>query len=90
VAKKTRPWEATAFDDPAMLRVIRDKDDHIVAFGRTRLGQAAYDVMLSSMSAAEAARRHKLDRAFVLEMRHKPHIQKMRLKRRRSGRELGR
>lgn len=73
--------EATAFDDPAMIRVIRDESGHIVAFGKTRLGQAAYDVMLSSMSAAEAARRHKLKREFVLEMRHDPRVRKMRGKR---------
>jgi len=61
---------ATAFDDPAMIRAIRDKQGHIVAFGRTRLGQIAYDVFISSMSAAEAARRHKVKREFVLQMRH--------------------
>lgn len=73
-------WEATAFDDPALLRVIRDKDGHIVAFGKTRLGQTAYDVMLSSMSAAEAARRHKLKRDWVLKMRRDPNVKKLRMR----------
>jgi len=74
--------EATTFEDKAMLRVIRDKGGRgrVVALGRTRLGQAAYDVILSSMSAAEAARRHKLKREFVLELRRQPHVQKMRAK----------
>lgn len=40
-----------------------------IAFGRTELGQALYDVCFSRMSAAEAARRHKLNREFVLKMR---------------------
>jgi hypothetical protein len=74
--------EASPFRDPALLRAIRDKDGHIVAFGKTPLGQAAYDVMLSSISAAEAARRHKLDREFVLEMRRDPRILKMRMRKR--------
>jgi hypothetical protein len=76
--------EATAFDDPAMIRVIRNEKGEIVAFGRTRLGQAAYDVMLSSMTAAEAARRHKLSREFVLKMRREPHIWKLRMRRKAS------
>ena len=38
VSTKNRKWEATAFDDPALLRVIRNKKGEIVAFGRTRLG----------------------------------------------------
>jgi hypothetical protein len=77
---------ASAFDDPAMLRAIRNDKGEIVAFGKTRLGQAAYDVMLSSMSAAEAARRHKLKREFVLEMRRQPHIQKLRLRKKKRSR----
>jgi hypothetical protein len=70
--------EATAYNDRAMLRVIRNKKGEIVAFGRTRLGQAAYDCILSSMSAAEASRRHHLKREFILELRRQPHVVKMR------------
>jgi hypothetical protein len=72
--------EATTFEDRAMLRVIRNRNGEIVAYGRTRLGQAAYDVLFGSMSAAEAARRHKLKREFVLELRRQPHVQKLRMK----------
>jgi hypothetical protein len=43
-----------------------------IVFGRTELGQALYDVLMSGMSATEAARRHRgVSRKFVLEMRRK-------------------
>jgi hypothetical protein len=46
---------------------------HEVTYGRTPLGQAVYDIYFSSLSAVEVARRHKLDRAYVLEQRkHNP------------------
>ncbi len=69
--------EKSTPDTPALLRMIRSERGLVVAFGRTKLGQAAYDVLMSSMSAAEAARRHKLDRGFVLRMRREnPELRK--------------
>jgi hypothetical protein len=41
-----------------------------VAYGRTALGQAVYDVLMSSMTAEECHRRHPdLSRNFILQMR---------------------
>lgn len=53
-----------------LLNEITDDRGQTVAFGRTALGQAAYDVIISSLSGAEVARRHpELTRLFVLDMR---------------------
>lgn len=53
-----------------------------VAFGRTPLGQAVYDVYMSSMSAAECVRRHpELTREQVLRQRNSKVGKELRRKR---------
>lgn len=49
------------------------KHEREITFGRTDLGQTIYDVLHSSLSAAEVARRHSgdLNRELVLYLRHK-------------------
>lgn len=65
---------------PALLGIERNRDGDVV-FVRTPAGQAVYDILMSHMSAREAARRHKLSRAVVLEMRRQ--YPDMRVKRKR-------
>lgn len=51
---------------------ITDDQGKTVAYGRTPMGQAAYDLLCSSMSGAEVVRRHpQMSREFVLQMRQK-------------------
>lgn len=54
-----------------LLRAVRDPKGKIVAFGRTAIGQAIYDVCFSSMSAVQVAKRYKVPRQFVLDQRRK-------------------
>lgn len=54
------------------IREIRDDQGTPIAYGRTAIGQAAYDLLCSSMSGAEVVRRHpELRPEFVLEMRRR-------------------
>jgi hypothetical protein len=67
VSKRRKPQ--TAWDEPALLHAVKDEKGHVVAFGRTKLGQAVYDVIFSSMSAKKAAKKHRVSREFVLQKR---------------------
>lgn len=65
-------WHDAGEDSPTPIRQITDDRGEVVAFGRTKMGQAAYDVLCSSMSGAEVVRRHpEVTRDFVLKMRQK-------------------
>ncbi len=67
MTKKRKPQ--TVWDEPALLHAVKDEKGHVVAFGRTKLGQAVYDVIFSSMSAKKAAKKHGLSRESVLQQR---------------------
>jgi hypothetical protein len=55
-----------------LLSIVKNNLGQIVAFGKTEMGQTVYDILSSSLSAAEVARRHpEVNREFVLYMRHK-------------------
>lgn len=66
-AVKRKPQ--TVWDEPALLHAVKDEKGRVIAFGRTKLGHAVYDVIFSSMSAKKAAKKHHVSREFVLQKR---------------------
>jgi hypothetical protein len=57
---------------PTTKRLMKRQGEAEILFGRTDIGQTLYDVISSSMTAAEVVRRHpKVSRDFVLYMRRK-------------------
>ena len=65
-------WHDAGDEQPTPIRAITDERGETVAFGRTKMGQAAYDLLCSSMTGAEVVRRHpEFSRKFVLETRRR-------------------